>query len=228
MNTKIVMSGDDEEIPNIFSALMKKVHIKTTDTVYKDHDVFLDSEIGEPSQYRELVQLLINASENDRINLHINSPGGDLDSATSIITGIQCCRGEVKAYLMGACHSAASIITMYCPEVHIFPPAYMMCHTATFGSSGNTNAIKAHTDFTVTQVEKLLDDAYEGFLSKHEIEQVKQGIEIWFDSTEITNRLKGRLKVLAQRRDRELDGTISENQKPKLKSKPKSKIKETK
>lgn len=221
MNTKVVMDSDDEEVPNIFSALMKKVHIKTTDTIYKDHDVFLDSEIGEPSQYRELVQLLINSTENDRINLHINSPGGDLDAAAAIITGIQCARAEVKAFLMGACHSAASIITMYCPCIHVFPPAYMMCHTASFGSSGNTSTIKAHTDFTVTQVEKLLDDAYEGFLTKDEIEKVKQGIEIWFDSAEITKRLEGRLKVLAKRRDKQ----IEENTKEKPKRKPKKETK---
>lgn len=192
---------EKEESPNVLAGLLKKVQISSKETVLKTYDVYLDEDISDPADYRELISLLMNASETDQINLYINSPGGNLDSACAIITAIQCCQGEVTAYLMGACHSAASIITMYCTQVHVFDPAYMMAHTASFGSSGNTSTIKAHTDFTVTQVEKLLDDAYEGFLTKDEIAKVKNGVEVWFDNNQIIARLKTRLKVLAKRRD---------------------------
>lgn len=192
---------DEEEISPLLSGLFKKVQVNSRETVYKTYDVYLDDEITDPPDYRELISLLMNSSEDDVINLYINSPGGNLDSATSIITAIQCCTGNVTAYLMGACHSAASIITMYCTQVHVFDSAYMMAHTASFGSSGNTSTIKAHTDFTVSQVEKLLDDAYEGFLTKDELAKVKNGVEVWFNSKQIVSRLKTRLKVLAKRRD---------------------------
>jgi ATP-dependent protease ClpP protease subunit len=194
-------NAKNEEPNNIFSNLMKQVQISSRDIVLKSYDVYLDDEITEPSNYRELISLLMNASEQDEINIFINSGGGNLDTACAIITALQCSQANVTAYLMGACHSAASMITMYCTQVHVFNSAYMMAHTASFGSVGNTSTVKSHTDFTVSQVEKLLDDAYEGFLSKDEIAKVKNGVEVWFDNEQIVTRMKSRLKLLAKRRD---------------------------
>lgn len=217
---------EKDEGPSLLAGLFKKVQINSRETVFKTYDVYLDDEISDPSDYRELISLLMNASENDEINLYINSPGGNLDSATAIITGIQCCQGNVVAYLMGATHSAASIITMYCTQVHVFNSAYMMAHTASFGSVGNTSTIKAHTDFTVSQVEKLLDDAYEGFLTKEELAKVKNGVEVWFDNTQIVARLKGRMKVLMKRRDEAEKKANGEVEEP-VKTKRVKKVKET-
>lgn len=219
---------EKEDGPNMLAGLLKKVQISSRDIVLKSYDVYLDDEISEPGDYRELISLLMNASDQDEINLFINSPGGNLDSACAIITAMQCCQGNVTAYLMGACHSAASIITMYCTQVHVFNPAYMMAHTASFGSVGNTSTIKAHTDFTVTQVEKLLDDAYEGFLTKEEIAKVKNGVEVWFDNEQIIARMKNRLKVLAKRRDdiQKKAETPEEKPKPKAVKKVKEKASE--
>ena len=224
-----MVKNDKEDNPgNILAGLMKHVQINSRETVLKSYDVYLDDAIEDPSHYRELISLLMNASEMDQVNLYINSPGGNLDSATSIITAMQCCQGEVTAYLMGACHSAASIITMYCTQVHVFNSAYMMAHTASFGSVGNTSTIKAHTDFTVSQVEKLLDDAYEGFLTKDELAKVKNGVEVWFDNEQIVSRMRTRLKVLAKRRDdaeKKAAGVIEESVKP-VKPKAVKKVKE--
>ena len=223
---------DKEDSPgSILAGLMKHVQISSKEVTLKTYDVYLDDEILDPSNYREVISLLMNANETDQINLFINSPGGNLDTATSIITAIQCCPGEVTAYLMGACHSAASIITMYCTQVHVFNSAYMMAHTASFGSVGNTSTIKAHTDFTVAQVEKLLDDAYEGFLTKDELAKVKNGVEVWFDNEQIVTRLKGRMKVLAKRRsdaEKVAAGIVDEQPKPKATTKKTvKKVKET-
>lgn len=211
-------NAKQEEANNILSGLMKQVQISSRDIVLKSYDVYLDDEITEPSNYRELISLLMNASEQDEINIFINSGGGNLDTACAIITALQCSQANVTAYLMGACHSAASMITMYCTQVHVFNSAYMMAHTASFGSVGNTSTVKSHTDFTVSQVEKLLDDAYEGFLSKDEIAKVKNGVEVWFDNEQIVTRMKSRLKLLAKRRD-EADklaaGELPKEAKPK-------------
>jgi ATP-dependent protease ClpP protease subunit len=214
------------EAPNIFSGLLNNVHINTIETTYRTHEVFLDSEIEEPGKYRELISLLVNASENDKIHLFINSNGGNLDSAGAIISGILASQAEVTAFLMGACHSAASLIAMYCHSVHVFDTAYIMIHTASFGSSGNTPTVKAHTDFTVKQCEKLLLDAYEGFLSPAEIEKVLNGIELWFNAEEIKPRLRKRMEAveLQIKREEEKANEIKEPEKLAVK-KTKVKVK---
>jgi len=186
----------DENVPNIFGGLLNNVHINTIESVYRTHEVFLDSTIDEPNKYRELISLLINAGENDKIHLFINSNGGHLDTAGAIISGILSSRAEVTAFLMGATHSAASLISMYCHAVHVYDTAYMMIHTASFGSSGNTPTVKAHTDFTIKQCEKLMLDAYEGFLTKAEMDKVLNGLELWFNAEEIKPRLKKRFEAV--------------------------------
>lgn len=186
----------DENVPSLFGGLLNNVHINTIETVFRTHEVFLDSTIDEPNKYRELISLLVNASENDKIHLFINSNGGHLDTAGAIISGILSSRAEVTAFLMGATHSAASLISMYCHAVHVYDTAYMMIHTASFGSSGNTPTVKAHTDFTIKQCEKLMQDAYEGFLTPDEIKKVLNGIELWFNAEEIKPRLKKRFAAV--------------------------------
>ena len=191
--------NEDQEIETtkaLLGNLTNNVHINAIHVPSVTHQVFLDMDIDDPHKYRNLISLLINAPTTDKIHLYINSNGGNLDTSIAIINAMLVCQAEITGFIMGACHSAASIISMYCHSVHVFETAYMMIHTASFGNFGNTTTVKAQTDFTVTQVEKLLDDAYNGFLSKDEMKEVKQGIELWFDSEEIRKRLKKRFATI--------------------------------
>lgn len=190
------MDNEDIVTTNLLNNLTNNVHINAVTASVTTHEVFLDMDIEDPHKYRNLISLLINAQPNDRIHLYINSNGGNLDTAIAIINAMLVCQAEITGFIMGACHSAASIITMYCHSVHVFETAYMMIHTASFGNFGNTTTVKTQTDFTVEQVEKLLDDAYKGFLDSKEMKEVKQGIELWYDSEEIRRRLKKRVTAL--------------------------------
>jgi len=219
-----VTTSASENIPNIFGGLLNNVHINTIESAYRTHEVFLDSEIEEPSKYRELISVLINASPNDKIHLYINSNGGHLDTAGAIISGILSSQAEVTAFLMGATHSAASLIAMYCHAVHVYDTAYMMIHTASFGSSGNTPTVKAHTDFTIKQCEKLMLDAYEGFLTKTEMDKVLNGLELWFNAEEIKPRLKKRFEAV-QLQDKKVAEKANEIVETKPKPAKKTKIK---
>ena len=171
-------------------------YINSIEKTVHHHDVFLDGDIQEPSNYRELLALLFNAGEEDSINIFINSPGGHLDTALAVVEGLKSTQAHVTAVLIGECHSAASIISMYCHEVAVLDNAYSMIHTASFGAAGSTGNVKAHTEFRVKQVDKLLSDTYEGFLNKEELHRVKQGVELWFDSDEIRKRMESRVKFL--------------------------------
>jgi ATP-dependent protease ClpP protease subunit len=178
-------------------------YITVNEHTLKQYDVFLDGYIDEPQYYRELLSILFNTCEDDHINIYINSSGGELDTAMSIIEGIKHSRAKVTALLIGACHSAASIISMYCPNVIVLDSAYSMIHTASFGSQGMAGNVKSHAIFTVEQIEKLLLDSYDGFLSKEEILKVKSGVELWFDADEIKKRMKNRIKCLEKKFKRE-------------------------
>lgn len=174
-------------------------YINAIEKTAHHYDVFLDGDITEPANYRDFIALLFNASEDDSINIYINSNGGHLDTALAIVEGLKATQAHVVALIIGACHSAASIISMYCHEVAVLDNAYSMVHTASFGASGSTGNVKAHTEFTVRQVEKLLNDTYDGFLTKEELAKVKSGVEMWFDADEIRKRMESRIKFLTQK-----------------------------
>jgi ATP-dependent Clp protease protease subunit len=184
------------ELPNMLQALKSTQYISAQQHTFTHYDVFIDDEVGEPSEYREFISTLFNSGEGDTITIYINSPGGHLDSALSIIEGLKNTQAHVTGVIMGACHSAASLISMYCHEVAVMDNAYSLVHTASFGSSGNTNNVRSHTEFTVRMVEKLLNETYEGFLSKEELEDVKHGVELWFDADDIRKRMQSRVKYL--------------------------------
>lgn len=187
-------------LPLPLAALLKQgkqnEYISVNERTARHFDVFLDSNIEEPSEYRELLSVLFNATDDDTVNIFINSNGGHLDTALAIVEGLKSTSAHVTAVIIGACHSAASIISMYCHEVAVLDNAYSMVHTASYGTAGNTGNVKAHTEFTTRQVEKLLNDTYEGFLTKDELARVKTGVELWFDADEIRARMKNRVKHL--------------------------------
>lgn len=190
-------------LPLPLAALLKQnkqnEYISMNERTARHYDVFLDSNIEEPSEYRELLSILFNASEDDTVNIFINSNGGHLDTALAIVEGLKSTSARVTAVIIGACHSAASIISMYCHEVAVLDNAYSMVHTASYGTAGNTGNVKAHTEFTTRQVEKLLNETYEGFLNKEELVKVKQGVELWFDADEIRSRMEHRVQFLTQK-----------------------------
>jgi ATP-dependent protease ClpP protease subunit len=192
--------ASNTNVPFSLSTAMQVVrgdqYITSVEKTARHYDVFLDSDITEPCDYRELIALLFNASEGDSVHMFINSNGGHLDTALAIVEGLKVTSAHVVAVIIGACHSAASIISMYCHEVIVLDNAYSMVHTASFGSSGSAGNVKAHTEFTVRQVDKLLNETYEGFLSKDELAKVKSGVELWFDADEIRKRMDSRVKFV--------------------------------
>lgn len=153
------------------------------------HTVFLDENIVEPAEYRELISLLLNSSELDTIDIVINSGGGRLDAARAIIESIKACAGSVKATIVGECHSAASMIALNCPEVVVLDSAQMMIHEASWGVIGKGSNNKSQNDFIHRTTEKLVRETYGGFLTAKEIEQVLSGVEMWFDADEIHERV---------------------------------------
>lgn len=166
-------------------------------------NVHLDGEIGEPCEYRDLITLLFNSNENDIITIYINCQGGQLDSAMAIIEGIKVTKSHVRCIILGSCHSAASMISMYAHEIVVLDAAHSLVHTATFGSIGNSNNIKTHTDFTVKQIEKLIRATYEGFLTEPELINVKAGVELWFDADQIRERIVKRNVFLEKEHKKE-------------------------
>jgi ATP-dependent Clp protease protease subunit len=170
--------------------------IRTVTQQINTHLVFIDDDIREPSNYRDVIHCLTTCNDNDSVNLIVNSSGGRTDSIWQIIEAMKGCRGDVSVTVIGAAYSAASMLACMAPECYITDSAEFMLHTAHYGSIGTVPNVKGQTDFATRQINKLLDQAYTGFLTPKELEELKNGKEFWFDSEESQKRMVRRYKYL--------------------------------
>jgi ATP-dependent protease ClpP protease subunit len=171
--------------------------IRTITQQMHTHLVFIDDDITDPRNYRDVIHCLATCSENDSVNLLVNSSGGRTDSIWQIIEAMKGCRGDVSVTVIGAAYSAASMLACMAPECYIADSAEFMLHTAHYGSIGTVPNVKGQTEFATRQINKLLDQAYKGFLTDKELEELKNGKEFWFDAEESGKRMTKRYKHLA-------------------------------
>src|SRR5574344_197953 len=62
------------------------------------YDLFLTDEIGESKNYNQWLQTIGNAGPNDIIAVHINSPGGSLDTAVQLYGALLASQAMVSIY----------------------------------------------------------------------------------------------------------------------------------
>lgn len=130
-----------------------------------------------------------------------------MDTAQQLIEAIKYSAANVTAVIAGDCASAATMIALSCPHVLVLDSAEFMVHTASYYSGGVSPRIKSHVDFTHSQINKMIDEYYSGFLTKKEIEQVKTGTEFWFDASQIRERFQNRIKYLKSVKEKSTKNT---------------------
>lgn len=184
------------------SLVPMKPHVEITSKSFNvyHHNVFLDENIVEPSEYRELIQLLLQSTELDTVEMIINNSGGYLHTARAVIESIKTADCHVRAVLIGECHSAASMIALSCKEITVLDSAQMMIHQASWGVVGAGNNNKTQNDFIYNHTCKLVKEIYSGFMTPKEIDSVLSGTEFWLEAAEIRERVERMNKFKAKQK----------------------------
>lgn len=162
------------------------------------HTVHIDENIVNPSYYRRVVQMLMDANEGDVVIFMINSNGGQLAGLQALLEGIRMSEASTMAVLTGACHSAASIFALNCDTIAVTESATMLCHYVSYGTGGKGSDVLAHVEHTTKISNKLVHDTYKDFLTAAEIKEMIAGREIYLDAEEISTRLELREKLRAE------------------------------
>lgn len=168
--------------------------LEHTSTAYK---FYIDEIVGPPSMYRELLNVLSTATEDDVVELEVNTKGGDLSSAVAIITAIRGAACTVVGKLHGDAMSAGSAIALSCHQLEVGKFANIMIHNGSYVTGGTHTDIRGYVDFNESYLNNFLDDVYEGFLTQDEIDEVKEGKTFWLLSEEIGARLEARNKYFS-------------------------------
>lgn len=177
---------------------------------------YLDEHIQDPDYYRAMLHKMHNLTQNDEVEIIVNTPGGRLDSAISIINAIKMTDANVVGVLDNAAHSAGSLILLSCPNIMVAPNSTMMLHSYSTGIVGKSNEVMANAAFNDTQIKKIMAETYFGFLTEKELGQLFNGTDFWMNSEEIVERLQTRNKAL-QKIQKKAEQEHKQKQAPKPK-----------
>lgn len=158
--------------------------IKTGDT----HHIYLSDEVVSPGYYNELVHIVAHAKEHETVCLHLNTPGGMIDSAFMIIDAINDCEAVVEAHLTGSVASAGTMLALACDVLYIAPHTAFMIHNYSAGISGKGHEMKARQEFTDKSLNETFQTFYKGFLTDKEMEEVIDGKDMWMGAREVNVR----------------------------------------
>ena len=187
------------------------------------YEYYLVDEIGEPSDYVELCDVLRSASPNDEVLIRFNSGGGLLSTGDMIINAINDSQAHVHGYIEHSCGSMATMLFLACHSWSLSESAEFFIHSASGGTVGKEHENYASIMFARKKLHKMVRNRYAGFLTETEIENVLNGQDYYFDSEEIGERLENFTEFQKKKFEAELEA-FQKEQEDNLTKKPKKKI----
>lgn len=162
--------------------------VRTTKDDVTTYDIYIQEEIESPAHYNEMCHVLHAISKKDYVNLHINTPGGYLDSAFKITEAIDACKAEITAVITGTVASAGTMIALRCDKLVVPKHLQFMIHNYSGGTSGKGNEIIEHVTFSNAEITTAFGNIYSGFLTDKEIKAVIKGKDMWMGAAEVAKR----------------------------------------
>lgn len=162
------------------------------------HKVYLTDVIDVVSDYDRLLSLLSSASEYDDIELHLNTPGGNVNIGTALITAIQQSDAVVTGVADGEVASLGTLIFLSCDQFIVNPYSTFMFHDASVGAFDKMNEVIRSIKSVDKLIRRLAKDIYSVILSHQEIEEVLSGKDLYLDGTEVMERLQANAAKLEQ------------------------------
>ena len=161
---------------------------KTEHKITKYH-ITLDTYFEEEKDYREAIQTIKNAGQNDVIYLDINSGGGSLYVALAFYDALKSCLATTYANIVRA-YSAAVIVALCCDHIIVNDLSTMMVHSIQTAANYKSHAKqKQRSEFYDSFFDNVQDIIYKGFLTDKEMAQITNDEkDLWMNSEEIKKR----------------------------------------
>jgi ATP-dependent Clp protease, protease subunit len=169
-------------------------------SIAKTYDLYLHDVIDGPDDYIEWNQLFRRASANDVIYVHINSYGGQINTAIQMIRAMRETEATIVTSIEGACMSAATMIFLQGDVCEVSDHSQFMVHTYSGGSWGKGSEILAQIMHDTDWITTLMFDVYSGFLTDDEINGIIEGKDMWCSPDEVIDRLNKRALYLEKQK----------------------------
>lgn len=156
---------------------------------------YISKAIGEAHEYIDMIHRIAAAGPADTIFLHLNTPGGQLDTGVQIINAIQNTQARVITILEGTAYSLGTLIFLVGDEMVVNDHGMMMFHNFNGGMAGKGNEITLELEATNKWFATLAKQIYVPFLSEDELHRLSRGEDFWMHSAEIRKRLTHMVKI---------------------------------
>lgn len=172
---------------------------------------YICEEFQEPKMYTDMIHRIRTAQPQDIIYIHLNTPGGRLDTGIGIINAITDSQARIIGVLDSKAYSLGTLVLLSCDEFIIHDNCLFMIHNFSSGTFGKGNEQQAELQATIRWFTKLATKYYVPFLSRDELDRVLRGEDFWMDSDEVKKRLKAMVKI----REEEMNAPPKTSKKPK-------------
>lgn len=131
-----------------------------------------------------VIDALAQVGDAKTLNIHINSPGGDVFEGRAIMAAISAFRGKTIAKIDSLCASAATSIALACNEIEMADGAFFMIHNASGMAWGDKTALR-ETANVLEKIEGAIVNDYTTRTGKDEAEiRAAMQAETWFTAAE--------------------------------------------
>lgn len=201
-----------EELKFPFAEIEKKPYKQFNQTLASEHIHFYISKlIGEPDEYTEMIHRITLAQPSDVIYIHLNTPGGQLDTGVQLINAMRNSQAKIVTVLESTAYSLGTLIFLSGDEMVINEHCMMMFHNFNGGLIGKGNELVSELEATVKWFAALAEDIYIPFLTREEFDRIVRGEDMWMQTPEIKVRLERMVKAMEQKQHEEEEAKQKES-----------------
>jgi len=175
----------------------------------------IDDAIESPKQFSTAVQILGMAKEDDSIEVRItNCPGGNVGATDGFLHAMRKCPAHVHMIACGGVHSMGTQILLEADSFELGNGFHALIHCGQDGAYGNVNEYRAKSKFDEDFGVRKFKEAYEGFLSNKEMDDMLEGKDIWLDAQQWCERAEKRSHYFKAKYEKMMK---DQNKKPRAK-----------
>lgn len=164
------------------------LHIKETKKITKNYRVFVGAFQNDEPEFREILDLLMDAGKDDTLEYRISSPGGYVTECQQMVNIAENnFKGRTTGYIDSHASSAGAILFSACDKRVVHWNSRIMFHNYSGGYFGEYRKMKDRLDFDEKHIIDFLTIA-KPFFSKKEWKKLINSKEYWFDAKEMLKR----------------------------------------
>jgi len=162
-------------------------------TTTNNYKLFVDTFFDTSTEIHKIWNTLLSATENDTLELRIQSPGGLVTECQMLVNIMKNkFNGRVTAYIDSHASSAGAFTFCAADKRVVFENSRIMLHNYSGGHQGTHHKMKTRLDFDTVHIIDFLKSTLKigkkGYLTNKELDRMIEGHEWWFTAKEMCKR----------------------------------------